>query len=106
VPGRSCNEGICVNSIVSGGTVIAGGGVSHSVLGNRVFIDDSALVEDSIMFHGVTVGEGAQVRRAICDRDVHIPPGEKIGIDLDKDAKRFPVTPDGVVVIAADQPFD
>jgi hypothetical protein len=37
---------------------------------------------------------------------VHIPPGEKIGIDLDKDAKRFPVTPDGVVVIAADQPFD
>lgn len=106
VPGRSCNEGICVNSIVSGGTVIAGGGVSHSVLGNRVFIDDSAMVEDSIMFHGVTVGEGAQVRRAICDRDVHIPPGEKIGIDLDKDAKRFPVTPDGVVVIAADQPFD
>ena len=50
VPGRSCNEGICVNSIVSGGTVIAGGGVNHSVLGNRVYIDDGATVEDSILF--------------------------------------------------------
>jgi glucose-1-phosphate adenylyltransferase len=105
VPGRSCNEGICVNSIVSGGTVIAGGGVSRSVLGNRVYIDDSAMVEDSILFLGVTVGEGAQVRRVICDRGVHIPPGEQIGIDLERDARRFPVTPDGVVVIAADQPF-
>ncbi|MGD9602344.1 MAG: sugar phosphate nucleotidyltransferase [Gammaproteobacteria bacterium] len=105
VPGRSCTEGICVNSIVSGGTVIAGGGVSRSVLGNRVFIDDSAMVEDSILFLGVNVGEGAQVRRAICDRNVQIPPNEKIGIDPERDAQRFPVTPGGVVVIPSNYRF-
>lgn len=105
VPGRSCNEGICVNSIVSGGTVIAGGGVSRSVLGSRVYIDDSAMVEDSILFPGVTVGEGAQVRRVICDRNVHIPARERIGIDRARDAKRFPVTADGVVVIPAHHAF-
>jgi len=105
VPGRSCNEGICVNSIVSGGTVIAGGGVSRSVLGNRVYIDDSAMVEDSILFPGVTVGEGAQVRRVICDRNVHIPAGERIGIDPARDAERFLVTEDGVVVIPAHHTF-
>jgi glucose-1-phosphate adenylyltransferase len=106
VPGRSCTEGICVNSIVSGGTVIAGGGVSRSVLGNRVYIDDGATVEDSILFLGVTVGEGAQVRRAICDRNVQIPPNAKIGIDRESDLKRFSVTPAGVVVIPSNYRFD
>lgn len=105
VPGRSCNEGICVNSIVSGGTVIAGGGVNHSVLGNRVFIDDGATVEDSILFSDVKVGEGAQLRRCICDRAVSIPPGEQIGFDRKADGERFDVTPGGVVVIPADYGF-
>ncbi|MCB1749064.1 MAG: glucose-1-phosphate adenylyltransferase [Gammaproteobacteria bacterium] len=106
VPGRSCNEGICVNSIVSGGTVIAGGGVNHSVLGNRVYIDDGATVEDSILFSDVRVGEGAQVRRCICDRSVQIPPGEQIGFDAADDARRFDVTPEGVVVIPSDHVFE
>ena len=106
VPGRSCNEGICVNSIVAGGTVIAGGGVSRSVLGNRVYIDDGATVEDSILFLGVTVGEGAQVRRAICDRNVQIPPNAKIGVDRELDAKRFAVTAAGVVVIPSSYRFN
>ena len=106
VPGRSCNEGICVNSIVSGGTVIAGGGVSRSVLGNRVYINDGATVEDSILFLGVTVGEGAQVRRAICDRNVQIPPNAKIGVDHELDAKRFAVTAAGVVVIPSSYRFN
>ncbi len=106
VPGRSCTEGICVNSIVSGGTVIAGGGVSHSVLGNRVYILDGATVEDSILFPGATVGEGARVRRVICDRNVSIPAWEEIGLDPKRDAERFHVTPGGVIVIPSDFNFD
>jgi glucose-1-phosphate adenylyltransferase len=105
VPGRSCNEGICVNSIVSGGTVIAGGGVSRSVLGNRVYIDDGAAVEDSILFSGVKVGEGARITRCICDRNVVIPAGEEIGTDRGEDAKRFRVTDNGVVVIPSNYEF-
>ncbi len=106
VPGRSDNEGICVNSIVSGGTVIAGGGVSRSVLGNRVRINDGATVEDSILFQGVVVGEGARVRRAICDRGVQIPDYEEIGLDRKRDAERFHVTPAGVVVIPSNYRFE
>ncbi|MGR8919551.1 MAG: sugar phosphate nucleotidyltransferase [Gammaproteobacteria bacterium] len=106
VPGKSCNEGICVNSIVSGGTVIAGGGVNHSVLGNRVYISDGATVEDSILFSDVKVGEGTQLRRCICDRSVHIPAGEQIGFDAQADAERFTLTPAGVVVIPSDFVFD
>lgn len=106
VPGRSDNEGICVNSIVSGGTVIAGGGVNHCVLGNRVFIDDGATVEDAILFSDVRIGEGAQLRHCICDRYVEIPPGEQIGFDAKADRARFPVTDGGVVVVPSDFRFD
>ena len=106
VPGHSINEGICVNSIVSGGTVIAGGGVNHSVLGNRVYIDDGATVEDSILYSDVHVGEGAQLRRCICDRSVRIPPGEQIGVDPAADKARFTVTDEGVVVIPSSFEFD
>lgn len=106
VPGRSDNEGICVNSIVAGGTIIAGGGVSRSVLGGRVRIQDGATVEDSILFRGVTVGEGARVRRTICDRGVRIPDYEEIGIDRKRDAERFHVTPAGVVVIPSTYRFE
>ncbi len=102
VAGRSCNEGICVNSIIAGGTVIAGGGVSRSILGNRVYIDDGATVEDSILSSGVNVGEGAQLQRCIIDRNVIIPANEQIGIDLEADAERFTVTPNGVVVVPSD----
>ncbi|MGB1882729.1 MAG: sugar phosphate nucleotidyltransferase [Gammaproteobacteria bacterium] len=106
VPGRSINEGICVNSIVSGGTVIAGGGVNHSVLGNRVYIDDGATVEDSILFSDVHIGDGAQIRRCICDRGVVVPSGEQIGFESARDAERFTLTDAGVVVVPADFSFE
>ncbi len=105
VPGESGNQGVCVNSIVSGGTVIAGGGVNHSVLSYRVQIGDGATVEESILFSGVTVGAGASLQRVICDRGVHIPAGETIGFDPEADARRFTVTSNGIVVIPSDADF-
>ena len=105
VSGRSCTEGICVNSIVAGGTVIAGGGVSRSVLGNRVYIDDGATVEDAILSSGVVVGEGAQLQNCIIDRNVVVPANEQVGVDLALDRERFTVTPNGVVVIPSDAEF-
>lgn len=99
VPGKSCNEGVFVNSIVASGTVISGGGVNHSILFPRVFVDDAATVEDSILLSGVAVGEGARLYRCIVDKDVQVPPGESIGYDRGKDAKRFTVTAQGIVVV-------
>jgi glucose-1-phosphate adenylyltransferase len=99
VPGKSCNEGIFVNSIVAGGTVIAGGGVNHSVLFPRVRVDDAATVDEAILFAGVHVGEGARLRKCIVDKYVQIPPGTQIGIDEDADRAQFTVTDRGIVVV-------
>lgn len=102
VPGRSCTEGICVNSIIANGTVISGGGVNHSVLSDGCRIEDGATVEDAILFPGARVSDGARVQRAILDRDVVVPPGVEIGFDGKSDRDRFHVTPDGVAVIPSD----
>jgi glucose-1-phosphate adenylyltransferase len=100
VPGaHSGTEGIFVNSMLAAGTVIRGGGVSHSVLFPKVEIDDGAIVDEAILFEGVRVGAEAQVRRCICDKDVVIPPGTRIGFDWRADADRFEVSDGGIVVI-------
>ncbi|MGQ0658888.1 MAG: sugar phosphate nucleotidyltransferase [Chromatiales bacterium] len=106
VPGRSSNEGIFVNSIVAGGSVIAGGGVNHSILFPRVLVEDAATVENSILFAGVQVGEGAVLHNCIVEKYVQIPAGASIGVDADLDRVRFVVTEKGIVVVPKRYQFD
>jgi glucose-1-phosphate adenylyltransferase len=99
VPGHYGSEGIFVNSITAGGVVIMGGSVQHSILFPRVRVDEEAIVHDSILFNNVEVGAGAQLERCIVDKDVKIPPGERIGVDREVDAARFTISEKGVVVV-------
>lgn len=100
VPGAaSGTEGVFVNSMLAAGTVISGGGVNHSILFSRVRVRDGAIVDASILFDGVVVGEGAQLRNCIVEKDVKIPAGERIGMDLARDRERFFVSDRGVVVV-------
>jgi glucose-1-phosphate adenylyltransferase len=99
VPGITGSEGIFINSIVGGGVVIVGGSVQHSILFPMVQIGEEAVIHDAILFDGVKVGEGAQLENCIVDKDVVIPPGERIGIDKEEDAARFSISPKGVVVV-------
>jgi glucose-1-phosphate adenylyltransferase len=103
VPGpRSGNEGVFVNSMLAAGTVISGGGVNHSILFPQVRVEDGAIVEASILFHGVTVGAGAHLHNCIVEKDVRIAPGDQIGFDARRDRERFEVSPNGIVVIAGE----
>ncbi|MGD8526698.1 MAG: glucose-1-phosphate adenylyltransferase [Thioalkalispiraceae bacterium] len=99
VPGESGNEGIFINSILSGGTIISGSSVSHSVLFQNVFIDDEAVVEKSVLFDNVKVGKNARLNQCIIDKDVIIPDNETIGHDLEKDRQRFTLSENGIVVV-------
>ncbi len=99
VPGTSGTEGIFINSIIAGGTVIAGGSVQRSVLFSSVYIGDETMVENCLLFDGVQVGDGAMLRNCIVDKHVQIPADEQIGYDEEKDRERFTVSPKGVVVV-------
>ncbi|MGR9087020.1 MAG: glucose-1-phosphate adenylyltransferase [Gammaproteobacteria bacterium] len=99
VSGPSGQRGELVDSLLGGGSVISGGRVRHSILSSQVRVDENALVEDSILFEGVRVGEGAQLIRCIIDKDVAIPPGEVIGSRDEADKKRFTISETGVTVV-------
>jgi len=93
-------RGRALDSIVASGSIISGGQVSGSIIGPTVRIEEYAKVTDSILFGGVRVGKRARVRKAIIDKNVRIPDGEEVGIDLDRDRRRgFEVTEGGVVVV-------
>ncbi len=102
VAGDSTNEASLINSIVCSGTIVTGGAVRRSILSPNVRVEDSAVVEDSILFNEVTVGRSARIRKAIVDKYVEIPPEETIGFDLARDRERFFVSEGGVVVVPRD----
>lgn len=92
-------RGQAVHSIVGEGCIVSGGSVMNSVLGRGVFVHSFAQIEDAILLDGVRVRRHARVRRAIVDKNVEIPEGERIGYDLERDRQRFTVTESGLVVI-------
>jgi glucose-1-phosphate adenylyltransferase len=93
--------GRALDSIVCQGTIISGGRVERCIVGPRARINSFSQVQDCILFEGVDIGRHARVRRAIIDKNVHIPPHMEVGYDLDRDrANGFSVSPGGVVVIA------
>jgi glucose-1-phosphate adenylyltransferase len=98
-PGRT---GMAIDSIVSGGCILSGGLVRDSVLSPDVRVNSYAEVESSIIFSHVDIGRHCRIRRAIIDRDVHIPEGAIIGYDPETDEKNYVVTESGITVVTRD----
>ena len=92
-------RGHAIDSIVSGGCILAGGTVRNSVLSRWVRVDSGALVEDSVILDNCVIGRDAKVRRAILDKNVRVPEGAAIGHDLELDKRLHHVTEGGVVVV-------
>jgi glucose-1-phosphate adenylyltransferase len=104
--GSSGIHGQLINSLLSSGTVISGATVRNSILFSRVFVQEQAQIDDSILFDNVEVGFGAQLKRCIVDKAVFVPPGERIGYDRAADAERFTVSDSGITVIPKGYHFD
>jgi glucose-1-phosphate adenylyltransferase len=94
-------RGYATDSLVSDGCIISGGHLDRCVLSPYVRINSFSKVEESIIMHGVNVGRYAQIRKAIIDKGVEIPPHTRIGYDREEDrARGFYVSPGGVTVVA------
>jgi len=94
--------GSAVDSIVSNGCIVSGGMVKNSVLSPDVRINSYCEVDECILFSHVSVGRRCRIRRAIIDRDVHLPEGTTIGYDAEADRQRYFVTESGITVVTRD----
>ena len=94
--------GTAVDSIVSSGCILSGGAVRNTVLSPDVRVNSYCEVDDSIIFSHVNIGRHCRIRRAIIDRDVHIPEGTIIGYDTEADRQRYFVTESGITVVTRD----
>ena len=65
-------------------------------------INSFSEVTDSILFSHANIGRHCRIRRAIIDRDAHVPEGTVIGYDKEADRQRYFVTDSGITVVSRD----
>ena len=94
--------GTALDSIVSNGCIVSGGMVKNSILSPDVRVNSYSEVDSCILFSHVSVGRRCRIRKAILDRDVHIPEGTTIGYDTEADRQRYFVTESGITVVTRD----
>lgn len=105
--GDHARRGSAIDSLVCPGSILSGGQVTRSLIGGNVRVNSYTTIEDSIVFDNVDVGRHCQIRRAIIDKNVHIPPGTKIGYDRDEDiARGYTISDGGITVIAKTDQVD
>lgn len=92
--------GVAIDSIVSAGSIVSGGRVTHSVLSPGVRINSYCEVESSILMPDCEIGRYSRLRRAIIATGVVIPENTVIGFDPEQDlAAGHQVTEGGIVVV-------
>jgi glucose-1-phosphate adenylyltransferase len=95
-------SGIVRRSVIGSGSIVHEAQLDHAMLRRAVVIEPDADLSHCIVMDNTVIGRGVKIRRAIIDQGNHIPAGETIGIDLEKDRKRFHVSEGGVVVVPRD----
>ncbi len=95
-------RGMAVDSMVSGGCIISGAQVSHSLLFSHVRVNSYTTVENSVILPDVDIGRHCRIRNAVIDRGCQITEGTVIGEDPEADANRFLLSPGGVVLVTTD----
>jgi glucose-1-phosphate adenylyltransferase len=87
------------NAHVGEASLVKRATIRNSILGRSVWVNEGAVIEDSIVMDHTTVGKGARLRRAIVDRFNIIPADSEIGLDPSLDRRRHFVDPSGLVVV-------
>jgi glucose-1-phosphate adenylyltransferase len=92
-------RGLAVDSMVSGGCIISGSTVRHSLLFSNVRVNSYAKLQDCIVLPDVNIARHCRITKAIIETGCQLPEGTIIGEDRAEDGKRFHVSQGGVVLV-------
>jgi len=92
-------RGMALDSMVSGGCLISGATVRHSLLFSNVRVSSHSLLQDVVALPNVRFGRNCRITKAVIDKGCVLPDGVVIGEDPEADAERFYVSPGGVVLV-------
>jgi len=92
-------RGMAIDSMVSGGCIISGSSVKRSLLFSNVRISSFSEIKDSVILPEVKIGRNCRLTKVVIDKACKIPAGTIVGEDPEEDAKRFYISPEGVVLI-------
>jgi len=88
------------NSLFGSATLIhSGARIRNSIIRREALIEEDVEIEDCIIMDYCQIGHGSRLRRVIVDRHNTVAPNSRIGFDREHDARRYHVSPRGVVVI-------
>ena len=94
-------RGQAVDSLIAGGCIVSGASVRRSVVFFATTVEQYSDIQDSVVLPKVSIGRNCRIRRAIIDKGCVIPDGTVIGEDPARDAARFHVTPEGIVLVTS-----
>jgi glucose-1-phosphate adenylyltransferase len=92
-------RGMAIDSMVSGGCLISGATVRHSLLFSNVRVSSHTRLQDVVALPNVRFGRNCRITKAVIDKGCVLPDGLVIGEDPVADAERFYVSPGGVVLV-------
>lgn len=95
-------RGYAVDSMISGGCIISGASVRHSLLFSNVRVNSFTTLEHCIVLPQANIGRNCRIKRAIIEKGCEIPEGTVIGENLAEDAKKYHVSPGGIVLVTPD----
>jgi len=87
------------NAMVGAGSLIKRATIRNSILGRGVWVNEGAVIEDSIIMDYASVGKAAHLHRVIVDRFNIIGAGKEIGVHPEGDRMLYHVDSAGLVVI-------
>ena len=92
-------RGCATDSLVSGGCIVSGTTMNHSLLFTGVHVHSFGKIEGAVILPYADIARGARLKKVIIDRGVRIPEGLVVGEDPAHDAARFRRTDKGVCLI-------
>jgi glucose-1-phosphate adenylyltransferase len=87
------------NVEIGAGSLLKRATIRNSILGRGVWVNEGAVIEDSILMDFTAVGKGAHLRRVIVDRFNIVAAGREIGLNPAEDRQHYHMDASGLVVI-------